>query len=174
MYIPEAGFLVRVHPELCLILSRAQIRALLCSSKSKFIPAQTITLLVLDKKNRPLFTSWIDEYVGAFLRIQLVKTSSWGLILNIHNEQKPSCISVSFPERTYILPKSEKTQVIEWKPKYTFSTRTSTAIEIIVADSFSPFCLKIQLSCLLMPTQPLPLLAPAHTKSRGDNLEDKV
>jgi hypothetical protein len=57
MYIPEAGFLVRVHPELCLILSRAQIRALLCSSKSKFIPAQTITLLVLDKKKRPLFTS---------------------------------------------------------------------------------------------------------------------
>jgi hypothetical protein len=36
---PEAGFLVRVHPESCLILSRAQIRALLCSSKSKFIPA---------------------------------------------------------------------------------------------------------------------------------------
>jgi hypothetical protein len=36
---PEAGFLVRVHPEPCLILSRAQIRALLCSSKSKFIPA---------------------------------------------------------------------------------------------------------------------------------------
>jgi hypothetical protein len=36
---PEAGFLVRVHPELCLILSRAQIRALLCSSKSKFNPA---------------------------------------------------------------------------------------------------------------------------------------
>jgi hypothetical protein len=35
----EAGFLVRVHPEPCLILSRAQIRALLCSSKSKFIPA---------------------------------------------------------------------------------------------------------------------------------------
>jgi hypothetical protein len=26
----EAGFLVRVHPEPCLILSRAQIRALLC------------------------------------------------------------------------------------------------------------------------------------------------
>jgi hypothetical protein len=36
---PEAGFLFRVHPEPCLILSRAQIRALLCSSKSKFIPA---------------------------------------------------------------------------------------------------------------------------------------
>jgi hypothetical protein len=36
---PEAGFLVRVHPEPCLILSRAKIRALLCSSKSKFIPA---------------------------------------------------------------------------------------------------------------------------------------
>jgi hypothetical protein len=35
----EAGFLVRVHPEQCLILSRAQIRALLYSSKSKFIPA---------------------------------------------------------------------------------------------------------------------------------------
>jgi hypothetical protein len=35
----EAGFLVRVHPEPCLILSSAQIRALLCSSKSKFIPA---------------------------------------------------------------------------------------------------------------------------------------
>jgi hypothetical protein len=35
----EAGFLVRVHPEPCLILSRAQILALLCSSKSKFIPA---------------------------------------------------------------------------------------------------------------------------------------
>jgi hypothetical protein len=35
----EAGFLVRVHPEPCLILSRAQIRALVCSSKSKFIPA---------------------------------------------------------------------------------------------------------------------------------------
>jgi hypothetical protein len=33
----EAGFLVRVHPEPCLILSRAQILALLCSSK--FIPA---------------------------------------------------------------------------------------------------------------------------------------
>jgi hypothetical protein len=26
--LPEAGFLVRVHPEPCLILSRAQIRAL--------------------------------------------------------------------------------------------------------------------------------------------------
>jgi hypothetical protein len=35
----EAVFLVRVHPEPCLILSRAQIRALFCSSKSKFIPA---------------------------------------------------------------------------------------------------------------------------------------
>jgi hypothetical protein len=46
----EAGFLVRVHPEPCLILSRAQIRALLCLSKSKVIPAQTLTLLVLDKK----------------------------------------------------------------------------------------------------------------------------
>jgi hypothetical protein len=50
---PEAGFLVRVHPEPCLIMSRAQIRALLCSLKSKFIPAQTLTSLVLDKKNRP-------------------------------------------------------------------------------------------------------------------------
>jgi hypothetical protein len=49
--MPEAGFLARVHPEPCLILSRAQIRALLCSSKSKFIPASTLTLLVLDKKN---------------------------------------------------------------------------------------------------------------------------
>jgi hypothetical protein len=47
---PEAGFLVRVHPEPCLILSRTQIRALLCSSKSKFISAWTLTLLVLDKK----------------------------------------------------------------------------------------------------------------------------
>jgi hypothetical protein len=47
-----AGFLVRVHPEPCLILSRAQIRALLCSSKSKFIPAYTLTLLVLlQRKN---------------------------------------------------------------------------------------------------------------------------
>jgi hypothetical protein len=46
----EAGFLVRVHPEPCLILRRVQIRALLCSSKSKFIPAWTLTLLVLDKK----------------------------------------------------------------------------------------------------------------------------
>jgi hypothetical protein len=27
---------------------------LLCSSKSKFIPAQTLTLLVRDRKNRPL------------------------------------------------------------------------------------------------------------------------
>jgi hypothetical protein len=35
----EAGFLVRVHPEPCLILSREQILALSCSSKSKFIPA---------------------------------------------------------------------------------------------------------------------------------------
>jgi hypothetical protein len=35
----EAGFLVRVHPEPCLILTRAQIRALFCSSKSKLIPA---------------------------------------------------------------------------------------------------------------------------------------
>jgi hypothetical protein len=32
-------FLVRVHPDPCLILIRAQIRALLCASKSKFIPA---------------------------------------------------------------------------------------------------------------------------------------
>jgi hypothetical protein len=47
----EAGFLVRVHPDSCLILIRAQIRALLCASKSKFIRAQTLTLLVLDKKN---------------------------------------------------------------------------------------------------------------------------
>jgi hypothetical protein len=47
---PEAGFLVRVHPEPCLILSCAEICALLCSSKSKLIPAQTLTLLVLDKK----------------------------------------------------------------------------------------------------------------------------
>jgi hypothetical protein len=29
----EAGFLVRVNPDPCLILSRNQIRALLCSSK---------------------------------------------------------------------------------------------------------------------------------------------
>jgi hypothetical protein len=36
---PEAGFLVRVHPDPCLILIRAQIHALLCASKSKFIPA---------------------------------------------------------------------------------------------------------------------------------------
>jgi hypothetical protein len=43
----EAGFLVRVYPEPCLIL----ILTLLCSSKSKFIPAWTLTLLVLDKKN---------------------------------------------------------------------------------------------------------------------------
>jgi hypothetical protein len=35
----EAGFLVRVHPDLCLILICAQIHALLCASKSKFIPA---------------------------------------------------------------------------------------------------------------------------------------
>jgi hypothetical protein len=35
----EAGFLVRVHPDPCLILNRAQIRALLCSSNSKFSPA---------------------------------------------------------------------------------------------------------------------------------------
>jgi hypothetical protein len=35
----SAGFLVRVHPEPSLIQIRAQIRALLCSSKSKFIPA---------------------------------------------------------------------------------------------------------------------------------------
>jgi hypothetical protein len=47
----EAGFLVRVYPDPCLILIRAQIRALLCASKSKFIPAETSTLLVLDKKN---------------------------------------------------------------------------------------------------------------------------
>jgi hypothetical protein len=50
---PEAGFLVRVHPDRCLILMLAQIRALLCASKSKFIRAQTLTLPVLDKKNRP-------------------------------------------------------------------------------------------------------------------------
>jgi hypothetical protein len=48
--LPEAGFLVRVHPDPCLILIRAQIRALLCASKPKLIPAQTLTLLVLDKK----------------------------------------------------------------------------------------------------------------------------
>jgi hypothetical protein len=29
----EAGFLVRVHPDQCLILIRAQIRALMCASK---------------------------------------------------------------------------------------------------------------------------------------------
>jgi hypothetical protein len=37
--LPEAGFLVKVHSDPCLILIRAQIRALLCASKSKFIPA---------------------------------------------------------------------------------------------------------------------------------------
>jgi hypothetical protein len=37
----EAGFLLRVHPEPCPDL---------CSSKSKFISAQTLILLVLDKK----------------------------------------------------------------------------------------------------------------------------
>jgi hypothetical protein len=47
---PEAGFLVRAYPDPCLILIRARIRALLSASKSKFIPAQTLTLLVLDKK----------------------------------------------------------------------------------------------------------------------------
>jgi hypothetical protein len=50
-FFPEAGFLVRVHPDTCLILIRVQIRALLCSSKSKFIRAQTtLTLQVLNKK----------------------------------------------------------------------------------------------------------------------------
>jgi hypothetical protein len=37
--LPEAGFLVRVHPDPCLILILPQIRALLCTSESKFIPA---------------------------------------------------------------------------------------------------------------------------------------
>jgi hypothetical protein len=46
----QAGFLVRVYPDLCLILIRAQIRAVQCASKSKLIRAQTIALLVLDKK----------------------------------------------------------------------------------------------------------------------------
>jgi hypothetical protein len=36
---PEVVFLVRAHPDPCLILIRAQIRALLCAWKSKFIPA---------------------------------------------------------------------------------------------------------------------------------------
>jgi hypothetical protein len=44
----DAGFLVRVHPDPILI--RAQIRAVLCALKSKFIRAQTLTLTVLDKK----------------------------------------------------------------------------------------------------------------------------
>jgi hypothetical protein len=35
--LPEAGFLVRSHPDPCPILIRAQIHALLCASK--FIPA---------------------------------------------------------------------------------------------------------------------------------------
>jgi hypothetical protein len=47
---PEAGFLVRAHPNPCLILIPAQIRALLCASRPKFICAQTITLPVLVKK----------------------------------------------------------------------------------------------------------------------------
>jgi hypothetical protein len=49
----EAGFLVRVHPDPCLILIRAQIRAWVCALQSKFIRAQTSTLPVLDKKKRP-------------------------------------------------------------------------------------------------------------------------
>jgi hypothetical protein len=48
--LPEASLLVRVHPDPCLILIRAQIRALLLASKSKFIRAQTLTVQVLEKK----------------------------------------------------------------------------------------------------------------------------
>jgi hypothetical protein len=47
----KINFFVRAHPNPCLILIRAQIRALLFASKSKFIRAQTLTLLVFDKKN---------------------------------------------------------------------------------------------------------------------------
>jgi hypothetical protein len=47
----EAGFLVRVHPDPCLILIRAHIHALLCASKSQLIRAKTLTLPVLDKKD---------------------------------------------------------------------------------------------------------------------------
>jgi hypothetical protein len=57
----EAGLLVRVHPDPCLILIRAQIRALLLASKSKFIRAQTLTLQVLDKKKRPLLVNTHEE-----------------------------------------------------------------------------------------------------------------
>jgi hypothetical protein len=57
----EAGFYVRVHPDPCLILIRAQIRAVLCASKSKFIPAYTLTLPVLDKKNG----HWLNKATSA-------------------------------------------------------------------------------------------------------------
>jgi hypothetical protein len=49
---PEAGFLVRVHPEPCLI--RAQIRALLCPSKSKVHPCLDLNFAGSRQKKRPL------------------------------------------------------------------------------------------------------------------------
>jgi hypothetical protein len=52
----EAGFSVRVHPDPGLILIRAQILALIYASKSKFIRAQTLTLLDLDKKTGLRYT----------------------------------------------------------------------------------------------------------------------
>jgi hypothetical protein len=58
-----------------LILSRAQIRALLCSSKSKFIPAHALTLLVLDKKNSLSINPGLDfaENRSVLKHINLVK-----------------------------------------------------------------------------------------------------
>jgi hypothetical protein len=68
----EAGFLVRVHPDPCRILSRAQIRALLCASKSKFIRAQTLTLLVLDKKT------------GLCIKYMLYNINYLVVVVNLH------------------------------------------------------------------------------------------
>jgi hypothetical protein len=97
---PEAGFLVRVHPDPCLILIRAQIRALLCAPKSKFIRAQTLTLPVLDKKTglwavllyriklvRTVWTVWTVNFSNR-IRKNLVKSADLHIFSAILTKRK--------------------------------------------------------------------------------------
>jgi hypothetical protein len=55
IFLPEADFLVRVYTEPCLILSRAQILALLCSSKFFILFPNLLIQLVLPNFLTTLF-----------------------------------------------------------------------------------------------------------------------
>jgi hypothetical protein len=99
----EAGFLVRVHPDPCLILIRAQIHALLCASKSKFIRAQILTLPVLDKKNglsinQPIISEPLTEVFNHRLFAFLPGVTGSHLVL----ELQISSFSFSFSFSSYL------------------------------------------------------------------------